>query len=191
MKFSKLLTYHILFGLAVMMLSIGAGLLVFTTKGLYNYKIFLSLLVFSISSIFCYIALIKKSQAKIVFLLLFLASVSALRFAGQIFELAPGRYWPLYTIMAGLCMLLSNIFLCRKIGISVILISSTFILMGIFFSIFSFGYSPMRFRVFLVRWWPILFIASSLVLLILWILKRLVTRKLELNNIESTEKKEN
>ncbi|GAB1432393.1 hypothetical protein MASR2M29_10180 [Spirochaetota bacterium] len=181
MKFRKLFTYHFLFGLAVILVSAGAGLLVFTTKGVAAHSIFRILLVFAISVIFCYIALIRKAKAKIVFIFLFLAAIAALRFLGQLMNLAPSRYWPLYTILAGLCMLSSNLLLRRKINTSIKIISSAFVFLGGFFSIFSFGYSQMRLRVFLVQWWPVFVIASGVVLLVLWAIKMLVYKKLGLD----------
>ena len=181
MKFRKLFTYHFLFGLAIILVSIGAGLLAFTTKGVAAHSIFRILLIFTISVICCYIALIRKAKAKIVFIFMFLAAIAALRFLGQLMDLAPNRYWPLYTILAGLCMLFSNFLLRRKTNSSVKIISSAFVFLGVFFSIFSFGYSQMSFRVFLVQWWPVFVIASGVVLLVLWALKRLVYKKLGLD----------
>ena len=42
--------------------------------------------------------------------------------------------------------------------------------------IFSFGFSSTSFRTFISRWWPLLFIASGLVLLIAWGIQRLLPR---------------
>lgn len=175
----KLFTYHLLFALAILLVTIGAGLLVVTTGMARGPSVARPLAVFVATAILTYVAVLARWRAKIVFLGLLAASIAAIRFVGEVLGLSAVDYWPLYAIAAGACIVPANLALRRRIKPSTVIVSSAFVFLGLFFSIFSFGFSSMSFRVFLGRWWPALFIASGLVLLLLWLLMRLVSKDQE------------
>lgn len=173
----KLFTYHVLFALAILFVTLGAGLLVVTTGMARGPRVARPLAIFVAMALLSYIAIVAHWKAKVVFLGLFASSAAAIRFICEVFGLAAVDYWPLYAIAAGACILPANLALRRRIRPSTLIVSSAFILLGLFFSIFSFGFSSMSFLVFLGRWWPALFIASGLVLLLLWLVLRLVSKE--------------
>jgi len=168
--------YHILFSLAVVSVVLGAGLLLMTTGQVSGPRA-LSPLVFIIAgSLYSYFAIAFKVRAKFVFLGLMTACVALIRFVATVFGISAGDYWPLFAIAAGVCILSVNYIHYGKAKPSAIVISSAFVLLGLFLSIFSFGFSSMRFKTFITLWWPGLFIASGLVLLIVWWIQRLILK---------------
>ena len=157
--------YHILFSLAVVSVVLGAGLL-FITTGRVNGPLVLWPLGFvAAGALASYFAVAARLKAKILFLGLFVTCSALIRFIATVLGISSVDYWPLYAVAAGLCMLPANFVRYGRAKPSAIVISSAFIALGLFFSIFSFGFSSMRFKTFITMWWPALFIASGVVLL--------------------------
>lgn len=172
----RMMVFHILFSLAVVSLVAGAGLLFITTDRVRGALIIWPVLFTLVGSLLAYFAIVARWKAKFVFLLLMLACSALIRFAAVVIGMYSVDYWPLYVIAAGVCYLPANNIRYGKIKPGSIVISVSFVLLGLFFSIFSFGFSSMSFKTFIMRWWPALFIASGFVLLLIWFIQRLVLK---------------
>jgi len=180
-------TYHILFSLAVVSVVFGAGLLVITTGRVNGPRVLWPLISIIAGCLFSYFAVVTRMKAKIVFLSLLVACSSLVLFIARVLGISAASYWPLYAIAAGICILPANFIRYGKAKPSVIVISASFILLGTFFSIFSFGFSSMRFKTFISRWWPALFIASGLVLLLVWMIQRLVLKNATIQQVPARD----
>ena len=176
MERHKLMVFHILFTLAVVSVVAGAGLLLITTDRIRGALIIWPLLLMIVGSLSAYFAIVVRWKAKFIFLTLMLACSALIRFVAVVIGIYSVDYWPLYVIAAGVCYLPANNIRYGKVKPGSIVISASFVLLGLFFSIFSFGFSSMSFKTFITRWWPALFIASGLVLLITWYIQRLVLK---------------
>ncbi len=170
----KIMTFHMLFSLAVVSVVLGTGLLVITTEQVRGILVYRPLVLVTLGALFSYFAIVFRFKAKLVFLGFLLTSASIIRFTGTVLAIGSSRYWPLYVMAAGLSFLPAYYMRNGKLKAGSVVISSAFVLLGLFFSIFSFGFSSMRFRTFLSRWWPALFIASGVILLLVWLIQRLV-----------------
>lgn len=169
-------TYNCIFALAVVMLALGTGSLAVTTKGIAAERVAPPLAFFAVGSIVSYFAVIGRWKAKYVFIGMMLGLGALIRFVFIMLGVSPIDYWPLFAVAAGVALMPANYARRGRIRPSSIVISSSFVLMGLFLSIFSFGFSSTSFKTFIARWWPLLFIASGLVLLIAWGIQRLLSR---------------
>ncbi len=75
-------------------------------------------------------------------------------------------------IVAGLSAVPPGYRRYRRPRASYLVPAASFILLGVFFSLFSFGAIRFSFRLFFSDWWPVLLIASGLVLLFLYFYNR-------------------
>lgn len=176
MQRHRMMVFHILFSLAVVSVVAGAGLLLMTTGRVRGSLIVWPLLFIIAGSLSAYFAIVARWKGKFIFLALMLACSALIRFVAAVLGMYAADYWPLYVIAAGVCYFPANNIRYGKVRSSSIVISSSFMLLGSFFSIFSFGFSSMSFKTFIMLWWPALFIASGLVLLIIWFVQRLVLK---------------
>ncbi len=168
--------YHILFSLAVASVTLGAGLLVVTTEKEAGARVLWPLVFFAVGSLFAYFSRVARLKSKMLFIGLIVACSALIRFGAALLGIGAADYWPLYAIAAGICLLPANYARSGRIRPSSIVISSSFVLLGLFFSIFSFGFSSMRFKTFITRWWPALIIASGLLLFLAWYVQRLILK---------------
>ncbi|MBU0926441.1 MAG: hypothetical protein KKA67_01725 [Spirochaetes bacterium] len=172
----KLYAYHFLFALAIVSVALGSGLLVMTTERMTGFRVVWPLIILVAGALFSYFAIIARWRAKLVFLGLLLTCSALIRFVATVLGLSAAIYWPLYAVAAGACLLPASFLRYGKTKPSSVVLSASFAMLGVFFSIFSFGFSSMSFKTFLARWWPALFIASGLVLLLTWMVQRLVLK---------------
>jgi len=171
----KTITYHILFSLAIVSVILGIGLLVVTTGQVRGPRVVMPLIFTVAGSLFTYFALTERWKAKMVFLGLIVGSSALLKFIATVLGASVSDYWPLYALLLGFILLPVSFVRYGKIKPSALVLSASFILLGIFFSIFSFGFSSVRFKTFISIWWPSLFIAAGLMLLLVWWLRKVVT----------------
>ena len=170
--------FHMLLSLAIVSVILGTGLLVITTGHVRASSALWPLAFMVLGVLYTYYAIISRWKAKTVFLGLFIFCAALIRFIAAMLSISAVDYWPLYAIAFGLCIIPAAKLKHRRIRPNSIVLSSAFILLGIFFSIFSFGFSSMRFKTFISQWWPALFIAAGLLLLIVWGFQRIVLRAL-------------
>ncbi len=171
----KMITYHILFSLAIVSVILGMGMLVVTTGKVRGPRVALPLILTVAGSLFTYFAFAGRWKAKMVFLGLLLGGSALLRFITTVIGISVSDYWPLYALLLGLIIIPVGFIRYGRIKPSVLVLSASFILLGCFFSIFSFGFSSVRFKTFISIWWPSLFIAAGLMLFLVWWLRRVVT----------------
>jgi len=169
--------YHLLFSLAVLSVTLGAGLLVVTTEKEAGARVLWPLVFFAGGSLFAYFSTVARLKSKMLFIGLIVACSSLIRFGAALLGIGAAEYWPLYAVAAGICLLPVNYVRIGRMRPSSVVISSSFVLLGLFFSIFSFGFSSMRFKTFITRWWPALIIASGLLLFLAWYVQRLILNK--------------
>lgn len=174
----KTLAYHILFSLAVVSVVLGAGLLLVTTGHVRGLLALWPLFFVTAGVLLSYFSVTAMLGARFLFFGLFITSATLIRFVGVMLGESPRVYWPLYAIAAGLSMLPTHLRHYGRVKPSAVVLSSAFIVLGLFFSVFSFGWSSMRFKTFIAMWWPALFIASGVVLLAVWAIQRMVLKSI-------------
>ena len=126
-------------------------------------------------SLFTYFSFVWHWKAKMVFIGLMVGGSALLRFITTVVGASVSDYWPLYALMLGIIIIPVGFVRYGRIKPSALVLSAAFILLGCFFSIFSFGFSSVRFKTFISIWWPSLFIAAGLMLFLVWWLRRVVT----------------
>ena len=168
--------FYLLFSLAIVSVILGVGLLVITTGHVRASLALWPLALMIIGVLYSYLAINSRWKAKTVFLGLFVFCAALIRFIAAVFSISVADYWPLYAIAFGICIIPAAKLKHRRVRPNSIVLSSAFILLGIFFSIFSFGFSSMRFKTFISQWWPALFIAAGLLLLIVWSFQRILLK---------------
>lgn len=172
----KAILYHASFCFAVAALLAGAGLLVMTTGRVDGKAIIVPLAISALGTLYSYFTIVAKRTAKSRFIGLFVTGIGLVRFIGTVLGLSVSVYWPVFAILAGACMLPAGYARYGRGRPGFVVPAFSFMLLGAFFSIFSFGFSSVRFTSFISVWWPALIIAAGLFLLLAWSLQRLVLR---------------
>ncbi len=175
----KAIIYHALFALAIVSVVLGAGLLVITTGRVRGPNVVLPLFLVVVGTMFTYYAVVSKRAAKVVFLGFFISSCAIVRFTGTVLGVRLAAYWPIFAIAAGISFLPAGFARYGRGKPSFIVLSSSFIFLGLFLSIFSFGFSSIRFQTFITLWWPALLIAAGLVLFLAWFFQRMAYKKID------------
>lgn len=172
----KTVVYHASFALAILALLAGAGLLVTTTGRVGGRDVVMPLSLAALGTLYSYFAYVGRRTAKSRFIGMFASGVGLARFVGNVVGVSIGVYWPIFAILAGLCMLPAGFARYGKGRPGFIVPAFAFMVLGAFFCIFSFGFSSVRFTSFMSLWWPALIIAAGLFLLLAWFFLRLVRR---------------
>ncbi len=175
----KVIMFHTLFTIAMVFVVLGAGLLVTTTGKVRGPTVLMPLMLVASGAMFSYFAVVGKQSAKAVFFGFFITSAAVVRFTGTVLGVSVVDYWPVFAIAAGVSFLPAGFIHYRRSKPSFIVPSASLVLLGLFLSIFSFGFSSMSFQTFIVLWWPALLIAAGLVLFLVWFFQRLVYSKLD------------
>lgn len=76
-------------------------------------------------------------------------------------------YWPLFMVVLGLASLAPGWRRYRRLRAAYLVPALSFVVLGLFFALFSFDVIRFSFRRFFSEWWPVFFIAAGLVLLAL------------------------
>ncbi|GAB1458130.1 hypothetical protein MASR2M48_34380 [Spirochaetota bacterium] len=80
----KIVTFHILFSLAVISVVLGTGLLVITTEKASGAYVYRPLILVTVGALFTYFAVITRLRAKFVFLGFVVTSAAIIRFTGTV-----------------------------------------------------------------------------------------------------------
>jgi hypothetical protein len=172
MNFLKGRWLHIVFASALLFIVAGAGLLAWTTAAITEPRHFRPLVAFFFGAIGFYASMVTKARLKFLFLCSFLALGALAAFFSGLAGLGLRQYWPLLAVAAGISMFPAGCARYRSLKPVFIVPATTFILLGGFFSIFSLGFSSMRFRTFLYYTWPAFFISAGIILFLLWYFNR-------------------
>jgi hypothetical protein len=163
---------HLYFILALLFIVLGSGSLLVTT-GLLDKPLRLwPLVAFIAAVLYAYIGIANKRYSHALFIGSFIACSALLNLAMGLIGVKLADYWPLYAILAGLCLVPSGLARYRAVRASFLVPAVSFVALGLFLALFSFGFSSMSFKNFLSLWWPGLFVAAGLVLFVLWLITR-------------------
>jgi hypothetical protein len=165
---------HGLFVLALVLIVAGIGLLAVTTKYITEFGRLkpLSTFVFGIAGL--YFAIIGGKRIKFIFASCFVAIGSIAWFIAGLAGLSLRQYWPLLAIAAGMAIIPAGCTRFHTLKPVFVVPAVTFMLLGSFFSIFSLGFSSMRFSTFLYYSWPVFFISAGILLFLIWIFSRVM-----------------
>ncbi|MBN2875114.1 MAG: hypothetical protein JXM71_08460 [Spirochaetales bacterium] len=165
-------TYHLLFSIAVVSMALGAGLLVLTTGWVSVRVVFGPLVIIAAGVLATYFSAVNRWNSVWFFCGSLGASGALVRFTASLLHASVADYWPLFAIVMGISVLATSVYKYGRPRPSSLVVSASFVLLGLFFSIFSFGFSSIRFKTFISMWWPALFIAAGLLLIVVWLLRR-------------------
>jgi hypothetical protein len=98
------------------------------------------------------------------------------------------KAWPLAMAIAGLSGLLAGLIAKKRIKAAFAVPSFCFVLLGLSFSVFSFGWARIGFKNFIVVWWPTLLIAGGISLFVAYGLSRRGSKKRDAT-VKGTAKK--
>jgi len=163
---------HFVFTSALLFVVAGAGLLAWTTGAITEGHHFWYLAVFFLGAIGVYTSMVTRSRVKFLFMSCFFALGSLASFFSGLAGLTLTQYWPLLAVAAGISIIPTGCARYHSLKAVFIVPATTFILLGAFFSIFSLGFSAMRFRTFLYYTWPAFFISAGIILFLLWSFNR-------------------
>jgi hypothetical protein len=166
---------HIVFTSALLFVVAGTGLLTWTTGAITEVRHFRPLVVFFLGAIGVYVSMVTRSRVKFLFMSSFFALGSLASLFSGLAGLSLRQYWPLLAVAAGISIIPAGCARYRSLKAVFIVPATTFILLGGFFSIFSLGFSAMRFRTFLYYTWPVFFISAGIILFLLWSFNRALT----------------
>lgn len=163
--------YRTLLALAYIAVVAGVGLLFVTTRNATVVSV-AWLVGWSIVGLaLAFYSMSNQYRLRTAFVGLFIMAVALIRFLTHAFGLLAIDYWPLFAIAAGICLLVAGMVRYHGPRPGFTVLAALFVLLGLFFSIFSFGFSSMRFKVFMSIWWPALFVVAGLFLLVVWLVQ--------------------
>ncbi len=172
MSSTKVKSPHLYFILALFFIVLGSGTLLLTT-GLLDKPLRLwPLVAFIAAVLYSYIGIANKRYSHALFIGSFIGCSALLNLVMGLVGVRLADYWPLYAILAGLCLVPSGLMRYKAVRASFVVPAVSFVALGLFLAVFSFGFSSMSFKNFLSLWWPGLFVAAGLVLFVLWLITR-------------------
>jgi len=163
--------YRTLLAFAVIAVVAGMGLLFVTTRDLPMTSVYWMIGWMAVGVVLASYSISRDFRPRTAFVGLFIMAVALIRFVARAFGLLAVDYWPLFAIGAGICLLIAGFVRYKGPRPGFIVLSSLFMLLGLFFSIFSFGFSSMRFKAFMSIWWPALLVVAGLFLLVVWLVQ--------------------
>ncbi|TFG78677.1 MAG: hypothetical protein E4H20_12540 [Spirochaetales bacterium] len=163
---------HVFFILSLALIVAGSGILLLTTGIQEQATALWPLLVFAAAILYSYVGLIRKRYTHTFYVGFFIAVSAILHLVAGLLELKLADYWPLFVVIAGLCMIPSGILRYHRAKATYLVPAAGFVFLGGFFSVFSFGFSSMRFKSFLAIWWPTLLVAAGVMLFVFWLFSR-------------------
>lgn len=82
------------------------------------------------------------------------------------------NWWPLVVVLAGLCVLLTGIAKDRRIRVACLLPSVLFMILGVFFLLFSLDIIKMSFSQWMSIFWPLFPICAGLALILIFYIQQ-------------------
>jgi hypothetical protein len=162
----------VLFISALGVLLFGVGFLLRTTGLLHGYRHLWPILVVAVGGMLCWSAMARRGGPAIftggIFFLLF----GCISLGGVIYHWRFGTAWPLIMSAAGLAWLLGGFRVNRRARVGFVAPGLGFVILGLFFSLFSFKIVGVSFGRFMTTWWPTFFIAGGIILFIAYGLSR-------------------
>jgi hypothetical protein len=162
----------LLFISALLALLLGVALLMYTTGTVESAGRAWPFLVVAMGGCFLYLALVRGFSFTILFVGVVLALEGILLFAAIVLGWELKKVWPLGMALAGFGGVVSSIIAKKRMKVSLAVPSICFIVLGLVFSVFSFGLAGISFKSFIVVWWPTLLIAGGISLFVAYGLSR-------------------
>jgi len=168
--------FDALFISAAVLLALGLGLTLLTTRILESIPPLWSIPLGLAGSLGSYFTLTRHGKAKVLFFFLYMFFFSALSLAGIVFSIEIRKLWPLYMVLAGISILPAGHLRFHRFLLGYCVPAAAFIVLGSLFCVFSFGFSSMRFGSFLAMWWPGFFLSGGIILFVLYFMSRSVAK---------------
>lgn len=161
-----------IFALAIALVLVGTALLFLTTGAMPGPSRLWPMGVAAVGCVILYLSATRTLASAWFFMGSAFVLSSALLIVRGFLEWPLSWYWPLFMVVLGLSSLVTGWNRYRR-GRAVYLVPAfSFVVLGIFFSLFSFDVIQFSFRRFFTEWWPVFLIAAGLVLLTLYFYNR-------------------
>lgn len=161
-----------IFALAIVLVLGGTALLFLTTGALPGPSRLWPMGIAAVGSVILYLGATRSlASVWLFFGTAFVLSAILLIIRGFL-EWPLSWYWPLFMIVLGLSSLALGWRRHRRPRAVYMVPAFSFVVLGVFFSLFSFDVIRFSFRRFFAEWWPVFLIAAGLVLLVLYFYNR-------------------
>jgi hypothetical protein len=162
----------VLFLSAFSAILIGVLLLLYTTKAFDGLSRAWPLLVVAAGGFLLYISLVRSASFYVLFGGVFFVLEGSFLQISVIAGWKMSKAWPLGMAVVGLSVLASSLLAKKRLRTSFLVPSLGFILLGLVFALFSFGYASINFKGFVAMWWPCLLIVGGISLFVAYGLTR-------------------
>jgi hypothetical protein len=168
---SRLVLDLVFYGASVCV-AMGTGFLLLTTGLVRNAAMLWPILPGLGSSFMLTSVLRKNGQKKVVFLTLLVFLYSALLLLVYASTLTLRSMWPLFVVATGIAVLPAGYLRYKRLRPVFFVPGTAFLILGALFSIFSFGFSALSFRTFVIIWWPGFIVAGGLFLFMIYFVNK-------------------
>ena len=160
---------HIVFIAGLFFMILGIAFLLGTMTGISRLSVLWSFLCLIIGALCAVLAIKLNKRTVYLFFASFLLLIGSFLFLSSLqiipFTLAEG--WPLLSVFAGLALLPAGWRHYRAIRTRYLIPSLAFVILGCILLVFSFKVAPFSFKRFIINWWPLLFVVSGIILILL------------------------
>ncbi|NLJ46332.1 MAG: hypothetical protein GX430_07205 [Treponema sp.] len=163
----------ITFALAIALVLVGTALLLLTTGALPGPSRLWPMGVAAVGCVILYLGATRSLPSAWIFVGSAFVLSAALLIVRGFMEWPLSRYWPLFMVVLGCSNLVSGWIRYKRRRAAYLVPSIAFMILGVFFSLFSFDVIQFSFRRFFSEWWPVFLIAAGLVLLFLYFYNRI------------------
>ena len=162
----------VLFISAFVAILLGVAFLLYTTETIVGVLRAWPILVMAIGGVLLYLTLVRGASFPFFFSGLLLVSEGAFLLASMLLGWRIARSWPLGMAIAGIAGLISGLAAKRRFKVFYGVPSIGFTILGLAFSVFSFGLVKDTFKSFITVWWPSLLIVGGISLFVAYGLSR-------------------
>jgi hypothetical protein len=160
---------HIVFITGLIFMFLGIIFLLGTMAGISRLSVLWSFLFVIIGALFAVFAIKLNKRTVYLFFASFFILIGSFLFLSALgiipFTLAEG--WPLLSVFAGLALLPAGWRHYRKVSYRYLIPAVAFIVLGCILLLFSFKMTPFSFKRFIITWWPLVFVVTGIILVLL------------------------
>lgn len=160
------------FALAIVLVLVGTALLFLTTGAMPGPSRLWPMGVAAVGCVILYLSATRTLASAWFFTGSAFVLSSALLIVRGFLEWPLSWYWPLFMVVLGLSSLVTGWNRYRRARAAYLVPAFFFVVLGFFFSLFSFDVIRFSFRRFFTEWWPVFLIAPGLILLTLYFYNR-------------------
>ncbi|MBO5123681.1 MAG: hypothetical protein J6C11_00990 [Spirochaetaceae bacterium] len=168
---NKKTSFNLLLGTGIAFVLLGIFLLGILSSDIEIHSIGIYHLAFvALGGVLLFLAIVKVRRKSVMFAGLFLVLTGLLLFFIRTKHIpyTLDALWPLVVVIGGVSLLVSSLFVHRRIRISQVIPSVSLLLLGGCCLLFSLHIIQQPFLQFAGRWWPVLLIAAGFCLVILF-----------------------